>query len=142
MSWACGPLIPGANSFVSVRIEPAPANTRVNVPTNSARPRRSGSYSIAGKNYGADRTARVSRLGGFWRSAPVLRAKCLVQLGEDGERGAEAREIQDLVHLCVVAFRQDERKADPGLFCPLAGAEQDAQRRRVDEGRSAKVDDD
>src|SRR5437870_3299363 len=58
MSCACGPLIAGRNTLPSVRIDPAPMKTSAKVPTNSAKPRLSGSWSI--------RQESMGRVGRSW----------------------------------------------------------------------------
>src|SRR2546425_5394205 len=103
----------GARSFPSVRIEPAPMKTSVNVPTNSAKPRLSGSWSIA-----PDGTRRIGRnvLGGLDRlarhAARAHSRECIFDVGEDRERRPEVGQLEDLMHLGVAPVRHEEREAE------------------------------
>jgi hypothetical protein len=59
----------------------------------------------------------------------------------DREGRAQARQLEQLVDLRVLAVAEREREAEARLLRPAAGGEQDGERGRVDELRVAEVDD-
>src|SRR5712691_95511 len=133
----------GENATTTAMIEPAPAKTSANVPTNSAMPRRSGSWSIAANVRAASDGEALrgpDRLVGD--ASRPHGGECVLERAEDRERGAESRQIQDLMDERVIPVREDEREAERGFLGPVARGEQNTQRRGVDEGCVAKIDDD
>ena len=105
-------VIAGASALAIASTEPAPAKMSVKVPTNSAKPRRSGSWSIAEGSYAAGRTAWLRGSDGVVGAARPNRLERGVELPEDREGRAEPGQVQDLMDLGVVADRKEEGEAE------------------------------